>query len=174
MLPFGGERDDGGHVTTNFATAGGSDYIERRRATPPDEPPIEVLQRMPALVVLERLPAPALAVDRAGNILFANRSFCQMLGYSSVETSSMNIDDVFRAPGADDRWVALIGTDTDLLVELQHKSGHCVRAGMSKSAMRRREDTVALVTFNDRTEEFWVSDVNDEAVMSPTRWGRWT
>jgi PAS domain S-box-containing protein len=160
-------------VTANFATAGDSRPIERRRATPPDEPPIEVLQRMPALVVLERLPAPALAVDRAGNILFANRSFCQMLGYASAEVSSMKIDDIFGARSDDDRWVALIGTDSDRLIELRHRSGHCVRASMSKSAMRRREDTVALVTFHDRTEEIWCSDVDDHAVVVPAKFARW-
>ena len=30
---------------------------------------------------------------------------------------------------------------------------------MSKSAMRRSDDTVALVTFHDRTEELWLNDV---------------
>ena len=118
--------------------------------------PIDELQRMPALVVLERLPAPALAVDRMGTILFANGSFCDMVGYSPDELASMNFEDIFYNAPADDRWVALVGTGAKHLVELRHKCGHTVRASMSKSAMRRRDDAVALVTFHDRTEELWL------------------
>ena len=113
---------------------------------------------MPVLVVLERLPAPALAVDRMGTILFANGSFCDMVGYSSDELLSMEFEDIFYRLPADDRWVALVGTGAKQLVELRHKCGHSVWASMSKSAMRRRDDTVALVTFHDRTEELWLND----------------
>jgi PAS domain S-box-containing protein len=111
---------------------------------------------MAALVVLERLPAPALAVDRAGSILFANRAFHDMVGYSSDELLPVNFDEILHSLPANDRWVALVGTDAPRLVELRHKYGHSVWADMSKSAMRRRDDTVALVSFHDRTEEQWL------------------
>jgi PAS domain S-box-containing protein len=132
---------------------------------------------MPALVVLERLPAPALAVDRAGTILFANGSFCDMVGYSSDEVLSVNFEDIFYRLPADDRWVALVGTGAKSLVELRHKAGHSVWASMSKSAMRRRDDTVALVTFHDRTEELWlnddVPDYPDYGAGRFTNWAKW-
>lgn len=112
---------------------------------------------MPALVVLERLPAPALAVDRAGTILFANGAFCDMVGFSCEELLIMKFDDIFSSLPVNDGWVALIGTDAPRLVELRHHYGHSVWAAMNKSAMRRRDDTVALVTFQDRTEELWSS-----------------
>ncbi len=35
---------------------------------------------MPALVVVDRLPMPAPAVDGAGTMLLANDSFCDMIG----------------------------------------------------------------------------------------------
>jgi PAS domain S-box-containing protein len=114
---------------------------------------------MPALIVLERLPSPALAVDRAGTVLFANGSFCDMVGYSSDELLSIDFEDIFYRLPSDDRWVALVGRGTERLVELRHKCGHSVWASMSKSAMRRSDDTVALVTFHDRTEELWLNDV---------------
>jgi PAS domain S-box-containing protein len=119
--------------------------------------PIDELQRMPALVVLERLPVPALAVDRAGTILFANGSFCDMVGYSPDQLASMNFEDLFYRLPADDGWIALVGTGAKRLVELRNRGGHSVWASMSKSAMRRRDDTLALVTFHDRTEELWLS-----------------
>jgi PAS domain S-box-containing protein len=135
--------------------AGGGQRVERRRPRQPDELPIDSLQQMPALVVLERLPAPALAVDRAGTIFFANGAFCDMVGYASDDLLSMDFEGIFYSLAPEDRWVALVGTDAERLVELRHKSGHSVRASMSKSAMRRRDDTVALVVFHDRTEELW-------------------
>jgi PAS domain S-box-containing protein len=145
--------------------------VERRRPKQPGQLPIEELQRMPALVVLERLPAPAVAVDRIGTILFANGSFCEMVGYSSDELVSMNFDDFFYRPPHDDAWVALLGTGAERLVELRHKGGHSLWAGMSKSAMRRRDDTVALVTFRDRTEELWLNGVvPDHDTARPTNW----
>lgn len=113
---------------------------------------------MPALLVLERLPTPALAVDRLGTILFANATFCDMVGYSCDEVRAMGFEEIFYRLPADDRWVALVGTGAQRLVELRHSCGHPVWASMSKSAMRRRDDTVALVTFCDRTEELWLSD----------------
>lgn len=113
---------------------------------------------MPALVVLDRLPVPALAVDRAGNILFANGSFCDMVGHSPDELLEMDFESIFYRVPVDPRWVALVGTSAKRLVELRHKVGHPVWASMSKSALRRRDDTIALVTFHDRTEELWHRD----------------
>ena len=142
--------------------------IERRRPRPAHQSPIDELQRMSALVVLERLPAPALAVDRDGTVLFANRSFCDMMGYSPDELYSMSFDDFFFSLPANDRWIALVGV-VERLVELRHKCCYSVWASMSKSAMRRRDDTVALVTFHDRTEELWVNN------NAPDQWtGRFT
>jgi PAS domain S-box-containing protein len=136
--------------------------VERRRPKPPDQLPIEALQQMPALVVLERLPAPALAVDRVGTILFANGAFCDMVGCSSDELLSMEFENIFHRPPTNDRWVALVGSGAARLVQLRHKYGHSVWANMSKSALRRSDDTVALVTFRDRTEELWLNGVAPE------------
>jgi PAS domain S-box-containing protein len=144
-------------VITSSSTTVDNRRVERRRQTPPDQLPIEALHRMPALIILERLPAPALAVDRAGTILFANGGFCDMVGYSSDELLSMKFEEIFHSVPANDRWIALVGTDAPRLVELRHKYGHSVWGAMSKSAMRRRDDTLALVTFRDRTEELWSS-----------------
>jgi PAS domain S-box-containing protein len=149
-------------VITNSPTTVETGRIERRRSKPPDQFPIEALREMPALVVLERLPAPALAVDRSGTLLFANAGFCDMVGFSCEELLSMKFDEIFYSQPANDRWVALVGTDAPRLVELRHQHGHSVWAAMSKSAMRRRDDTVALVTFHDRTEELWSSSVVPE------------
>ena len=163
-------------MTAKIPTAANGQRIERRSPRPPGQLPIDELQRMPALVVLERLPAPALAVDRVGTILFANGSFCDMVGYPSDELLSLYFEDIFYLLPADDRWVALVGTGAKRLVELRHKCGHSVWANMSKSAMRRRDDTVALVTFYDRTEELWLNNdaLNHDAgrLTNRAKWAR--
>ena len=82
---------------------------------------------MPALIVLERLPSPALAVDRAGTVLFANGSFCDMVGYSSDELLSIDFEDIFYRLPPDDRWVALVGRGTERLVEL--RTNAAIRCG---------------------------------------------
>ena len=129
---------------------------ERRRPRPVDQSPLEVLQQMPALVVLERLPAPTLAVDCEGTILFANGAFCDMLGHAPDELSAMKFRHIFCSPPTLHCAVALVRANHDLLVELAHKDGHPVWASMSNSALRRRDDTFALVIFHDHTEELWL------------------
>jgi PAS domain S-box-containing protein len=128
---------------------------ERRRLTPDDQSPLEVLQQIPALVVLERLPEPALAVDREGTIVFANRAFCDMLGHAPDELLAMKFEDIFCSLATHHRAVALVHAHPDPLVKLAHKDGHHIWARMTKSALRRRDDTLALVVFRDRTEELW-------------------
>lgn len=139
------------------STAVHSRDVERRRPTPPDQLPIEALHEMPALVALERLPMPALAVDGVGTILFVNNSFCDMVGYAYDELVSMTFDDIFYGLPSDDGWVPRKRAATDRLIGLRHKEGHTVWADMSESAMQRCDDTVTLNVFHDRTEELWVN-----------------
>ncbi len=48
----------------------------------PASPPMAVLNELPALVVLDRLPVPVLAIaEDGGAIVFANSAFADMLGY---------------------------------------------------------------------------------------------
>ena len=44
------------------------------------------------------------------------------------------------------------------MVELQHCEGWTVRAKLSKSALKRREDPVVLVTFENLTERLWIDE----------------
>jgi PAS domain S-box-containing protein len=136
--------------------ASGVRRLERRRPRPVDQSPLEVLLQIPALVVLERLPEPALAVDSEGTILFTNGAFSNMLGHAPDELLAIKFGDIFCSPPTLHCAVALVRANHDLLVELVHKDGHPVWARMSNSALRRRDDTFALVTFYDRTEELWL------------------
>ena len=45
-----------------------------------------------------------------------------------------------------------------MVVELTHKDGSIVRALMSRSALRRSDDEIALATFQDLTEQLWINE----------------
>ena len=50
-------------------------HQERRRHRPAGQSPMDILRQLPALVVLQRMPVPVLAVGDDGTILFANAAF---------------------------------------------------------------------------------------------------
>lgn len=131
--------------------------MERRRNTHPGDSPMTTLQQLPALVVLERLPVPVLAIADDGTILFANTGFADMLGYSKDEVLALEFRQIFgSAPSAEASALSVMQSLANLVVELAHRDGSTVRALMSKSALRRADDRVALATFHDLTEQLWL------------------
>ena len=110
---------------------------------------MDILRRLPAVVVLERLPVPALAMARDGIILFANAAFAEMVGYAPDGLAGSVFPEIFRS-GVD-----VLG---NLVVELRHCEGWTVRARMSKSALMRRDDPVVLVTFDNLTDQRWTDE----------------
>lgn len=114
-----------------------------------------VLRELPALVVLERLPVPVLAIAEDGDILFANAAFGEMLGHTPDAVMELKFRDVFHTMPADESAVSLVRAHANLVVELTHQDHSIVRARMSKSALLRGDDPVALATFQDLTERLW-------------------
>jgi len=136
----------------------GSARIERRRNGRPGDSPADILGRLPAVVVLERLPVPALAMARDGIILFANAAFAEMVGYEQETLAGLVFPEIFHTVPAE--VVALSGVDVlaNLVVQLRHCEGWTVRARMSNSALMRRDDPVVLVTFDNLTERLWTDE----------------
>ena len=56
---------------------------------------------------------------------------------------------------ADESAVSVVRQHADLIVELVHQDGSIRRARMSKSALVRGDDPVALAAFQDLTEKLW-------------------
>jgi hypothetical protein len=54
--------------------------------------------------------------------------------------------------------ISVIPAFANMLVELAHRDGSVVRALMSKSALMRGDDQIALVTFQDLTEQLWADE----------------
>ena len=118
-----------------------------------------LLKELPALVVLERFPVPVLAIAEDGAILFANAAFADMLGYAPDAIKSLNVWQIFHTLPADESAVSVVRAHADLIVELVHNDQSIVRARMSKSALLRGDDPVALATFQDLTERLWVDEL---------------
>jgi len=132
--------------------------IERRRTGGSDDSPMDILMRLPAMVLLERIPIPALAMARDGLILFANTAFAEMVGYPPDGLARLAFPEIFDAVPA--VLCATSGVDAlaNLVVDLRHREGWTVRARMSNSALTRCDDPVVLVTFEDLTERLWMDE----------------
>nr|WP_238888333.1 PAS domain-containing protein [Mycobacterium sp. IDR2000157661] len=131
--------------------------MERRRQIP--KTPMAVLQELPALVVLDRLPVPVLAIAEDGGIVFANAAFADMLGYAPEVIKELEFRQIFHTMPADGSAVSVMRAHANLVVELLHEDGSVVRAKMSNSALQRGNDPVALATFQDLTERLWVDEL---------------
>jgi PAS domain S-box-containing protein len=118
-----------------------------------------VLNELPAVVVLERLPVPVLAITEDGAILFANTAFADMVGYTADAVKELEFRQIFHTMPADESAVSVMRAHANLIVELMHQDGSIVRARMSKSALKRGNDPVALATFHDLTERLWVDEI---------------
>jgi PAS domain S-box-containing protein len=146
-----------GHPCDGALMDGGA-RIERRRNGSSADSPMDILRRLPAVVVLERLPVPSLAMARDGIILFANMAFAEMVGYEQETLAGLAFPEIFRTVPAE--VAALSGVDVlaNLVVELRHCEGWTVRARMSNSALMRHDDPVVLVTFDNLTERLWADE----------------
>ena len=139
------------------AGMGGSRRVERRNAGSGGSP-MDILTRLPAVVVMERIPVPSLAMARDGIILFANTAFAEMVGYPQDSLAGLAFPETFHTVPAAVAALSSVNALANLIVQLRHCEGWTVRARMSKSATMRRDDPVVLVTFENLTERLW----NDE------------
>ncbi|WP_037204323.1 PAS domain-containing protein [Rhodococcus opacus] len=132
-----------------------AEHEERRRPTP--ETPLGYLKQLPALVLLERLPVPVLAVESDGTVVHANSAFEEMLGYPVASLRGHPVSELLAlddAPTGADAVEHLRESDT-APVDLTHQDGSRVRALVSRPILRREDDPVTLVCFHDVTEQLW-------------------
>jgi PAS domain S-box-containing protein len=131
--------------------------VERRRTDHTNQPPMTVLRQLPALVVLERLPVPVLAVTADGTILFTNTAFAGMVGRDAEEVLSLKFGQIFAGELAAEP-LDVVHALANMVVALAHRDGSIVRALMSRSAFMRSDDRIALATFQDLTEQLWLDE----------------
>ena len=145
-------------LTSVPSTSNASRRIERRRAAGSDDSPMDTLRRLPAMVLLERIPVPTLAMARDGIILFANTAFAEMVGYPPNGLAQLAIPEILDEVPAVLRATSGVDALANLVVDLRHREGWTVRARMSNSALIRRDDPVVLLTFEDLTDRLWMDE----------------
>ncbi|HZC89155.1 MAG TPA: PAS domain-containing protein [Mycobacterium sp.] len=117
-----------------------------------------ILKQLPALVVLERIPVPVLAIAQDGAVLFPKTAFSEMVGRAPEEVLSLKFDEVFHLPPSTESAVSVVQAMANMVVELAHRDGSSVRALMSRSALIRADDDIALAMFQDLTEQLWLDE----------------
>jgi PAS domain S-box-containing protein len=132
--------------------------VDRRRTAQASQSPREALEQLPALVLLERIPVPTLAVLQDGTIVFANKAFAEMVGREAEEVVVLKFHDFFHTALETESVLSVVDGLANMVVELAHKDGSTVRALMSRSALRRADEKIALATFQDLTEHLWVNE----------------
>ena len=90
--------------------------------------------------------------------MFANTAFADMVGYPHEGLLGSSFPEIFNTVPAAVCALSNVSALANLVVELRHCEGWTVRARMSKSALRRRDDAVVLVTFADLTERLWTDE----------------
>ena len=132
--------------------------VERRRnGRQPGQSAMTILKQLPAVVVLERIPVPVLAIAQ-GTVLFANTAFSEMVGRASEDVLSLKFDEIFHLAPSTESPVSVVQALASMVVELAHQDGSSVRALMSRSALIRSDDDIALATFQDLTEQLWLDE----------------
>jgi PAS domain S-box-containing protein len=127
------------------------------------------LKQMSALVVLERIPVPVLAIAHDGSLLFTNTAFAEMVGRELDEVLSLRFHQVFHRAPASESLLTVVHALADMVVELAHKDGSVVRALMSKSALMRADDQIALAAFRDLTAELWERTASPQSGLASAR-----
>ena len=133
-------------------------FVERRRNGQTSLSPMDTLKQLPALVVLERIPVPVLAIAKDGALVFANSAFSEMVGRAPEDVVSLQFDEIFHLPLSTESAVTVLQSLANEVVELAHRDGSSVRALMSRSALIRADDDIALATFQDLTEQLWLDE----------------
>jgi PAS domain-containing protein len=130
---------------------------ERRRPSP--STPEGFLQELPALVLLDRLAIPMLAVRLDGVVVYTNPAMATMLGHHSDTVAligqplpALLAHHSATSPG--DCVAALRGVGT-LVVDWLHARGFPVRSVISETLFVRASDQILLIGVTDITELMW-------------------
>ncbi|BBZ30346.1 hypothetical protein MMAD_46410 [Mycolicibacterium madagascariense] len=117
-----------------------------------------LLHGLTALPVLEWMDVPVLGLARDGTIVFANWAFADMLGHTPELVLTLTYPEIF-GPVTDGRSpIAAMQDNADHVVQLAHLDGTAVQAKVGGTLVVA-EDELALTSFDDITEQFWVEEL---------------
>ncbi|MGA9492312.1 MAG: PAS domain-containing protein [Mycobacterium sp.] len=131
---------------------------ERRRQPPPST--LEgYLQELPALVLLDRLAVPMIAVRLDGVVFYTNPAFATMLGHQpdSIALIGRRLPELmagYSATPPRDCVTTLRAAGT-MVVDWCHAEGFPVRGVISQTIFVRATDQILLIGVTDVTELMW-------------------
>lgn len=148
----------GGQVAREDASDTGGRVRRDRRRRPPPSTPLGYLLQMPALVLLDRLPTPMLAVGLDGVLIYANPAFVRMLGYAATATlSGQSLPTLLSGhPEAcpQDCVTALRNAGTTV-TDWSHADGFSIHTVISAPLLTRADDPIVLISITDISEFLW-------------------
>jgi PAS domain-containing protein len=134
--------------------------LSERRRRQPSSTPVGYLRQLPALILLDRLPTPMLAVGLDGMLAYANPACARLLGHTDTaaltgrslpallaghaHTPAHDCITALRAPGG-------------AVIDWCHARGYPVRTRVSDPLLLRADDPVLLVTISDLTDWLWTT-----------------
>src|ERR1700721_1277163 len=98
-------------------------FVERRRNGQTSLSPMATLKQLPALVLLERIPVPVLAIANDGALVFANSAFSEMVGRAPEDVVSLKFDEIFHLPLTKEPAVTAVQSLPNGVVELPPRAG---------------------------------------------------
>jgi PAS domain S-box-containing protein len=120
----------------------------------------ELLDNLPARVLLDRMPGPVMGVDPDGAVAYANPAAVSLLGYTDGALIGRSLPSLVAGwssnSGADcvARLRAAPGGET---VDWMHADGFSVHTAVSTPLLLRASDPFLMVYITDVTELHWGS-----------------
>jgi len=127
--------------------------VEDRRQPPPSSP-LGYIARLPAQILLDRLPVPIVAIHD-GAVVYANRAFKEMLGCPADSLSGAAADLIHADTSAEMPAAVVLQEQAGQLVGLCHADGSIVKVIVSKPLLVRADDPVLLIGVQDVTQHLW-------------------
>jgi PAS domain-containing protein len=130
-----------------------------RRRRPPPETPDGYLRELPALILLDRLAVPMLAVRLDGVVFYTNPALATMLGYypDTIALIGQRLPELLAGHSATPprEFVAALRAAGTMVVDWSHAEGFPVRSVIAETAFIRAADQILLICVTDITELMW-------------------
>lgn len=133
--------------------------VDERRGTPRPASTDELLQQLPARVLLDRLPTPMIGLQRDGVFAYANPACVSMLGYEDATAFvGQPLVSLLLDPGLGsiEESVTMLTNAGSRIVEWRHADGFPIQTIVSSPLLLRADDPLLIFSISDVTELLWM------------------
>jgi PAS domain-containing protein len=132
--------------------------VERRRSPTPTTP-LDFLCQLPARVMLDRLPSPALVIDGEGGVVYANPAFAALLGYpDATGPVDQSLSKLMEGDAQTPPHRILAASQAAAVISWRHIEGHLLHTVVSPTLLTCATDLLLLITLTDVTDLRWEHD----------------